>query len=130
MSVSRLHHINFVVRDLEAATRRFEQELGLPPFETVDHAVRGSRIARSRVGETYLVLVCPYDAESVPGQYLSEHGEGFFLLSFGVDDLDASLARIAEGDRGAIRQGILDWRIADIGTWFGAGVQLTEDARQ
>ena len=130
MAVTRLHHVNFVVRDLDAAIRRFEDELGFPPFETVDHALRGSHIARSLIGETFVVLVCPYDPESVPGRHLAEHGEGFLLLSFGVDDLEASLERIAAGDRGAVRDGILDWRIADIGDWFGADFQLTDDTNQ
>ncbi len=130
MAITRLHHVNFVVRDLDAAIRRFEDELGFPPFETVHHALRGSHIARSLIGETFVVLVCPYDADSVPGRHLAEHGEGFFLLSFGVDDLEASLERIAAGDRGEIRDGILDWRIADVGEWFGAGFQLTDDSNQ
>ncbi|MEM8685160.1 MAG: VOC family protein [Pseudomonadota bacterium] len=130
MTVSRLHHINFVVRDLEAAIHRFENELRLPPFQTVDHAPRGSHIARSRVGETYVVLVCPYDPASVPGRFLDEHGEGFFLLSFGVDDLEDSLRAIDERDQGPVRQGILDWRVADVGSWFGANLQLTANPRQ
>ncbi|MEM1174303.1 MAG: VOC family protein [Pseudomonadota bacterium] len=130
MTVSRLHHINFVVRDLEAAIHRFENELQLPPFQTVDHAPRGSHIARSRVGETYVVLVCPYDPASVPGRFLDEHGEGFFLLSFGVDDLEDSLRAIDERDQGPVRQGILDWRVADVGSWFGANLQLTANPRQ
>ncbi len=125
MGKRRLHHINFVVRDLDAAIARYENELGLGPFETVDHGPRGSHIARARVGETWFVLVSPYDPASVPGRHLAAHGEGFFLLSFGVDDFDESLARQPEA--GPVRDGILDWRIADIGNWFGAELQLTDD---
>lgn len=128
MTVTRLHHINFVVCDLDAAIERFDRELGLAPFETVEHAPRGSRIARCRVGETWLVLVCPMDDDSVPGRYLAEHGEGFFLLSLGVDDLEASLDRVATA--GEIRDGILDWQVADIGRWFGAELQLSRDSAQ
>ncbi len=118
MAATRIHHLNFVVRDLESACERFERTLGLEPFVVVDHAPRGSRIARTRVGESWLVLVCPYDPDSVPGRHLAEHGEGFFLLSVGTDDMPAS----AE-----LRDGILDWQVADVGE-FGGVLQLTKDA--
>ena len=118
MAATRIHHLNFVVRDLDEATRRFEKLLGLEPFETVDHAPRGSRIARSPVGESWLVLVCPYDEDSVPGQHLAEHGEGFFLLSLGTNEMPVN----AE-----FRDGILDWKVADVGEAFGAVLQLTRE---
>lgn len=108
-----IHHVNFVVRDLEAACRRFETELGLEAFEVVDHAPRGARVARSRVGDSWLVLVAPYDPESIPGRFLKENGEGFFLLSLAVDELDET------------RAGILDWRVRDLGEIHGANLQLT-----
>lgn len=119
MAATRIHHLNFVVRDLDEAALRFEELLGVEPFEVVDHAPRGSRIARSRVGESWLVLVCPYDPDSVPGQHLAKHGEGFFLLSVGTDDIP---------DDASIRDGILDWKVADVGEALGAVLQLTKDA--
>jgi methylmalonyl-CoA/ethylmalonyl-CoA epimerase len=114
MSPSSVHHINFVVRDLDVACARFERDLGLEPFEAVDHAPRGASVARSRVGDTWLVLVAPYDPESVPGRFLEEHGEGFFLLSLAVDELEDT------------RAGILDWQVKDMGEIHGALFQLTK----
>jgi methylmalonyl-CoA/ethylmalonyl-CoA epimerase len=116
MSPSSIHHINFVVRDLDEACARFEHDLNLEPFERVDHAPRGARLARSRIGDSWLVLVAPYDPESVPGRYLEEHGEGFFLLSLAVDKLEDT------------RAGILDWQVQDIGKIHGALFQLTRKA--
>jgi len=114
---SSIHHINFVVRDLDEACPRFEKMLGLAPFEIVDHTPRGAKVARSRVGDSWLVLVAPYDADSVPGRFLEEHGEGFFLLSLAVDELDDT------------RAGILDWRVQDVGEIHGALMQLTQADR-
>jgi methylmalonyl-CoA/ethylmalonyl-CoA epimerase len=108
-----IHHINFVVRDLDDAIPRFERELNLESFEVLEHAPRGARIARSRVGGSWFVLVEPYDADSVPGRFLEEHGEGFFLLSLDVDDVANT------------RAGILDWRVKDVGEIHGALFQLT-----
>ncbi len=67
MSPQRIHHINFIVRDLAEATANYERTLAVDPFVVVDHPLRGASVARTRVGESWLVLVCPYDAESVPG---------------------------------------------------------------
>ncbi len=125
MSPKRIHHINFIVRDLAKATANFERTLSVDPFIVVDHPLRGASAARTRVGECWLVLVCPYDAESVPGRFLAEHGEGFFLLSMGVEDLAQSLEQL--GSDAKERAGILDWRVADIGIVHGALMQLTED---
>lgn len=114
MSPSAIHHVNFVVRDLDEACAHFERSLELAPFEVIDHAPRGARVARSRIGASWLVLVAPYDAESIPGRHLAEHGEGFFLLSLGVDAIDNP------------RAGILDWRVEDVGEIHGALFQLTQ----
>jgi methylmalonyl-CoA/ethylmalonyl-CoA epimerase len=111
-----IHHVNFIVRDLDEAMPRFEKILGLAPFEVVDHAPRGARVARSRLGGSWFVLVSPYDAESVPGRFLAEHGEGFFLLSLSVDDVNNP------------RAGIADWRVEDVGELHGAWFQLTKNA--
>jgi len=128
---TRIHHLNFIVRDLDEATARFEQVLGVEPFVTIDHAPRGAHVARTRIGESWLVLVCPYDQESVAGQFLAARGEGFFLASFGVSDLDAHLEMLhpggLEGPNEPARAGILDWRVADLGELHGAALQLTQD---
>ena len=114
--------------------RSFEHVLGVEPFEVVDHAVRGAEVARTRVGDCWFVLVCPYEDNSVPGRFLAENGEGFFLLSMGVDNLDAEMERLAKAgvavqDREP-RDGILDWRVADVGDVHGALLQLTDDPGQ
>ena len=69
----------------------------------------------------------------MPGRHLRDNGPGFFLLSFGVDDLaramDALERRGAEFDGGGPRDGVQGWRIADLSPaqWFGMQLQLTED---
>ncbi len=125
-----IHHLNFIVRDLEGACAQFERVLGTAPFESVDHAPRGAKVARTRLGETWLVLVAPYDPDSVPGRFLEARGEGFFLLSVATADLEAELERLSAAgvelaDRKP-RDGILDWRVADIGEVCGAVLQFTE----
>jgi len=131
MPPTRIHHLNFVVHDLEEAMARFEDVLGLDPFEVIDYRPRGARVARTRIGESWLVLVSPYDPASVPGRYLAEHGEGFFLLSLGYEDIVQQLERLEASDVELVdqrpRDGILDWRVADIGDLHGAKMQITQD---
>ncbi len=132
-AIRRIHHINFIFRDLDAAIDQFQALLDVGPFETATLPERGVRTARVQIGETWLVLVAPTRDDSVPGQYLKQHGEGFFLLSFGVANLDDSIAAMEQrlGDRaaGPKRQGLSGWRIADIDLRKSAGIplQLTED---
>jgi methylmalonyl-CoA/ethylmalonyl-CoA epimerase len=134
MPPTRIHHLNFVVHDLEEAMARFEDALGLDPFEVIDYRQRGARVARTRIGESWLVLVSPYDPASVPGRHLAEHGEGFFLLSLGYEDIVQQLGRLEASDVELVdqspRDGILDWRVADVGDLHGAKVQLTEDTKE
>jgi len=132
-SVNKIHHINFLVRDLDEAEARFRRMLGLG--ESVREALpaRGVLTARFAVGETWLVLVQPVSDEGEPARLLRERGEGFFLLSFGVDDLEDAVTRAR--DAGAsfaseqARSGLAGWRVMDFDpaeTW-GDTLQLTEE---
>ena len=129
--ITGIHHINFIVRDLEDGIGRFERVLGKPPQSRDRLAGRGVLTARFRVGDSWLVLVQPVDDNSVPGRFLKEQGEGFFLLSFQVDDLGAEETRIANlgiGLTGDARAGLDGWRVRDLAPedTLGAQLQLTE----
>lgn len=133
--INKIHHLNFLFADLDAAVERFESLLGAGSFEMGSLAARDVRTARARVGDTWLVLVAPTnpDADTVPARHLREHGEGFFLLSFGVASLADAIDSLAAGARpvsaGAPRQGLLRWQVADLAadTVPGINLQLTED---
>ena len=133
--VDRIHHLNFLFADLDAAVERFELLLGPGSFEMGSLASRDVRTARARVGDTWLVLVAPADpdADTEPAKHLREHGEGFFLLSFGVASLGAAIDSLAAGETpvaaGSPRQGLARWRVADLAVEAvpGINLQLTED---
>ena len=131
--LNKIHHINLLVRDLDAAVRRYRSALGVDRFEYGELPGRGVRTARFRAGESWVVLVEPTDPDSVPGRHLAAHGEGLFLLSFGVDGRGAARARVAEagGDPilGEVRTGLEGWQVLDLdpGHFNEAVLQLTED---
>ncbi len=126
-----IHHINFLVRDLDQAELRYREMLGLGPALRDPLPGRGVLTARFRLGDAWLVLVQPTGEEGEPARLLREHGEGFMLLSLNVADLDeaAANASAAGVPVGPERRGLEGWRVADLdsGETFGAQLQLCED---
>jgi len=127
-TLKSVHHINFIVADLDGAVQAYQKILGVGPFEYAELPERGVSTARVRVGEVWIVLVSPQCEHSVAGRYLEAHGDGFFLMSFGVDNLDKAMTEL--GQRGALpadrtaHAGILDWRVADLETEDSLGVRF------
>ena len=128
-----VHHINFLVRDLEQAVRQWQAQLGVGPFRHDALEGRAVRTARIQVGETWIVLVQPV-AEGEPMRILREQGEGLFLLSFGVEDLEEATAHVHEGGgeltSAEARQGLDGWRVIDVDPRYlsGGQVQLCKDS--
>ncbi len=127
-----IHHINFVVENLDTAVGHFERILGQPVDCRDVLPGRGALAARFKLGPTWLVLVQPTDPDGVPGRHLAKHGEGFFLCSLGVDDLDATLDRLREtgvGLAGPTRRGVDNWRVQDLDpdVSLGEQFQITEE---
>lgn len=143
--ISHLHHINFIVRDLDAAVARYATVLGLNDFIVDALDQRSVITARIKIGETWLVLVQPIGDNSEPARYLRKFGEGFFLLSFATADIDHHFAQLdtlldTSGDLPTdnnnidttsceARQGLDDWTVADLpmSAFFGAQLQLTQE---
>ena len=127
-ALTSVHHINFIVADLEVAVQAYQNMLGLGPFQYEELPERGVSTARIRIGGVWLVLVSPRSKDSLAAHYLEAHGEGFFLLSFGVDNLEQAMSELAQ--RGALpadrtaRPGILDWQVADLETEHSLGVRF------
>ncbi len=126
--VNGIHHLNFIVRDLEASLPAWERLLGCEATRRDALPERGVVAARFRLGPTWLVLVQPTRTDSVPGRFLAEHGEGFFLLSFAVDSLAAEEERLGEAAFASVpRPGADGWQVRDLAPGpNGAHLQLTE----
>lgn len=112
--LTRIHHVNLLVRDLKAAKQAYSDVFNV---DFIDEALpeRGVLTSRFPIGESWLVLIEPI-AEGEPMQQLRQRGEGLFLLSLGVAQ-SAHAATIPSGIRDRVskmREGISDWRVADI----------------
>jgi methylmalonyl-CoA/ethylmalonyl-CoA epimerase len=120
-----IHHLNFIVRNLEAAIPVWERLLGSPVVRRDELQQRGVVAARFRLGNMWLVLVQPTREDSVPGRFLAAHGEGFFLLSLGVDSLADEVNRLGEAAfSGPVREGADGWQVRDVEPALVGGLQL------
>jgi len=131
--LKRVHHINFLVADLDESIERYKDLFELESVEIEMLPERGVATARFDLDGVWVVLVQPVDDKSDPARILREQGEGVFLISYAVDDLDDAREKLVA--RGAIsrsattRDGLLNWRVIDLDpeAVFGAPVQLTEE---
>lgn len=126
----RIHHINFLVHDLDRAIPHYEALLGCQPM-VEDLAGRGVRSARFAVGESFVVLLQPVSAAGAPAAHLREHGEGFFMISYACDDLDKQVAELKSHgidlpDQDA-RLGLANWRVRDVDRRYNVLTQFTEE---
>jgi hypothetical protein len=87
-SVLSLHHVTWVVADLEAAIAALAPLAGAVVREPLPQ--RGVVTARVRFGEAWLVLVQPL-GPGAPAERLAHSGEGPMLLSFRVASLETAL---------------------------------------
>jgi methylmalonyl-CoA/ethylmalonyl-CoA epimerase len=122
-----LHHVNYLVRDLEHSVETLQAILRSEPiFESLPH--KAALTARFRLGDTWLVIVQPVSRDSPLMPLLEERGEGLFLLSLGVASLDDTEARLADSGIEVIgdgpRKGLFDWTVRDIDAVSGLGPVL------
>ena len=132
--IRRIHHINFIVKDLDEALPVYRVLFGEPLGEVEALPQRGVKLVRFKIGETWLILVQPLGDDGIPAQYLKQHGEGFFLLSCQVDDVVKAAGKISNSGihvlDGKPRHGLDDWQVMDLNAddLFGVNVQLVESA--
>jgi len=130
--LKRVHHINFLVKDLEQAAARYQDILGVDFTQRDELPDRGVKIARARLGEIWIVLVQPIESQGVPAKHLKRHGEGFFLISYQVEDVLVAAAKVTAAGVVPVnsepRQGLDDWQVLDLPAddLFGVSTQLVQ----
>ena len=113
--LDRIHHISFVVVDLDEVVDRMERILGVAVTERGCVPGRQAEVAIFKLANASLEFVAPATSDSPLNQYLAECGEGFFHIGFGVSDVDLAYARMKSSGIGVVSEpyiGYKDWRIA------------------
>jgi methylmalonyl-CoA/ethylmalonyl-CoA epimerase len=92
----RLDHVAVLVRDTEEALRFYRDRLGLRLASSEEIQSPHVRLTYLDVGNAYLQLVEPLDAESPLAATLDQQGEGLHHICFGVDDVAAAVATLSD----------------------------------
>jgi methylmalonyl-CoA/ethylmalonyl-CoA epimerase len=145
-SVKRLAHIAVVVRDVDAAVRKYADNWGIGPWNI--YTINGSqrdmivndeprecsfRMAFCNVGGTSWELVQPLDDLSTFAQHLREHGEGVHHIGFDTTDAQEFMDKAQELSPHHVRalgagtwdgkQGWLRYTLMDTTSQFGVIVE-------
>src|SRR5690349_2966638 len=125
----RIDHIGVAVEDLEAAIDLYEKsfEMALAHRETAES--QGVEAVLLDVGDGHVELLRPLGPDTAVGKFLARKGPGLHHVAYAVDDIDASLERIAAAGIELIdsqaRTGIRGSRVAFLHPRSTGGV-LTE----
>lgn len=86
-----LHHVGYVVADLDAALARLEGSLGLAPV--VREVMEEQGVEAVLCGEEggQVELIAPLDPEGAIARFLGTRGEGLHHVAFAVPDLEGAL---------------------------------------
>lgn len=101
MRLARINHLGVIVDDLDAAIEAFRGKLGLTLSKTEVYA-GVLDIAFMPCGETQIELIQPRESDDPAAEYLREHGPGIQHVAFEVDDLESTLAELAERGVGVV----------------------------
>lgn len=127
--LTHIHHLNFVLNDLDEGILYFNKLLSsFPELQALPE--RKVKTARYKIGETFLVLVQPLTTSGVVADILKKKGEGLFLISFATESIDDTLQTLEITYKNK-REGIDGWSISDLSPveQFGAILQLSESIK-
>ncbi len=94
MDARRVDHIGIAVQDLEKALSFWRDRLGLPLEGIEDVPEMKVRVAKLRVGETRIELLCPLPGEEAVTRFLEKRGEGVHHVCLAVPDAAAATAEL------------------------------------
>ena len=91
----RIDHIGVAVEDIDAALALYGEsfEMELAHRETVES--QGVEAVLLDVGDGHVELLAPLGPDTPVGKYMAKNGAGLHHVAYAVDDIDATLERIA-----------------------------------
>jgi methylmalonyl-CoA/ethylmalonyl-CoA epimerase len=125
MSIAKkIDHVAIAVKDVDAAVKTFTQNFGLPVERRGEVPQLGMRNAFLTIGDASLELFEPTSEKNPALKFVSERGEGLYLLSLEVGDLTEVAAQLgSKGIKVAVQQ-VGDRKIGFISPKHTHGVLL------
>lgn len=126
---AHLHHVAYVVRDLDSALPLFVARFGLSEEIREVMPDQGVEAVMLGAGGAGVELIRPIDPDSGVARFLDTRGEGLHHVAFAVPDVAAALARLTDEGAELIdtapRRGLGGHLVAFVHPRSGAGA-LTE----
>jgi methylmalonyl-CoA epimerase len=88
--------ISVVVRDLEAAVKRYTELFGLSVHKRGESKEFGFKNAILPLGKGHIELMEPTDPNKPVGKFLAKKGEGVYLIGFDTADVPGSVKHLKE----------------------------------
>jgi methylmalonyl-CoA/ethylmalonyl-CoA epimerase len=88
----KIDHIAIAVKDLDAAVKTFTGNFGFPIERMGEVPQLNIRRAFLTIGDASLELFQPTSDANPAAKFITERGEGMYLLSLEVDDVTAAAA--------------------------------------
>jgi methylmalonyl-CoA/ethylmalonyl-CoA epimerase len=112
--------IGIVVRDLDAAIRKYVNDYGIGPWDIFEFNPENSldlreygkpdqrswRLATAMIGHVEWELIEPLDDESIYARFLAEKGEGVHHIAVAAPNFDETLAIQAERGNDLVLSGV------------------------
>jgi methylmalonyl-CoA/ethylmalonyl-CoA epimerase len=92
--LGRIHHVAYVVADIDAALERLGATFDLRPAVREVMADQGVEAALCGPAGAAVELIRPLDADGAIARFLEARGEGLHHVAFEVADLEAALTEL------------------------------------
>jgi methylmalonyl-CoA epimerase len=92
----KIDHVAIAVKDLGAAVKTFTTNFGFPVERMGELPALHIRRAFLSIGDAWLELLQPTSEANPAAKFLTERGEGMYILSLEVDDLHAAAEALAQ----------------------------------
>ncbi len=99
MKAEKIDHICIAVKDLAKARKLYEETLGLDLSVEYTAESEKIKVARYYLGDVALELMESTTPDGDVARFIQKKGEGIFLISYKVDDVDKGLNELK--DKGA-----------------------------
>ncbi|MCP4350722.1 MAG: VOC family protein [Desulfobacterales bacterium] len=99
MKAEKIDHICIAVKDLAKARKLYEETLGLDLSVEYTAESEKIKVARYYLGDVALEIMESTTPDGDVARFIQKKGEGVFLISYRVDDVDKGLNELR--DKGA-----------------------------
>ena len=125
MKATRIDHIAVAVKDLDAAVATYQHNFGLEKVSGGEVPSLGIHNAFLQIGGAQIELITPASATGPVADFLEQSGEGLYLLSLEVENLDNAVSHLQEaGARVRVAEGSTGQRLAFVSPKSAHGVLL------